>query len=97
MFLLDDLLIGGLRFVLDKVAAVAEQQLDSVETLNQALVDAQSQLEDGTLTEDEFADAEQTILERLRALKDGAPGGLADAGSFDGIEVTVDDGGHERR
>jgi hypothetical protein len=97
MFLLDDLLIGGLRFVLDKVAAVAEQQLDSVETLNRALVDAQAQLEDGTLTEDEFADAERTILARLRALKDEAPGGLADAGSFDGIEVTVDDGGHARR
>jgi len=94
MFLLDDLLIGGLRFVLDKVAAVAEQELDSVDSLNRALVEAQAQLEDGTLSDDEFAAAEQSILARLRALKDQRPGGLADADSFDGIEVAIDDDRH---
>lgn len=94
MFLIDDLLIGGLRFVLDKVATIAEQEMESVDSLNRALVDAQAQVEDGTLREDEFADTERTILERLRVLKDQQPGGLADANSFDGIDITVDDDGH---
>jgi hypothetical protein len=91
MFLLDSLLIGGLRFVLDKVAAVADQEIESVDTLHRALVDAQSQLEEGTITEEEFAETESAVLARLRELKRDAPGGLADAESFDGIEVTIND------
>jgi len=91
MFLLDSLLIGGLRFVLDKVVAVAEQELDSVDSLNRALVEAQLQLEEGTITEEAFAQTERTLLARLRELKRDAPSGLATADSFDGIEVTVDD------
>jgi hypothetical protein len=94
MFLLDSLLVGGLRFVLDKVVAVAEQELDSVESLNRALVDAQLQLEEGTITDEEFAQTEGSVMARLRELKRAEPGGLADANSFDGIEVTVDDDGH---
>ena len=93
MFLLDSLLIGGLRFVLDKVATIAEQELESVDSVHRALVDAQAQLEDGTITEAEFAATERTLLARLRELKRDAPGGLADAESFDGIEVTFDDDG----
>lgn len=93
MFLLDSLLVGGLRFVLDQVAAIAEQELDSVESLNRALVDAQQELEEGTITNDEFAQTERTVMARLREVKRAEPGGLADANSFDGIEVTVDDDG----
>ncbi len=93
MFLLDSLLIGGLRFVLDKVAAVADQELESVDSLNRALVDAQLQLEEGTISEEAFAETERTLLARLRELKRETPSRLADADSFDGIEVAVDDDG----
>lgn len=86
MFLLDSLLIGGLRFVFDKVAAVADQEALSVEGLQRMLVEAQLQLEEGAITDDEFAATERDILDKLRELK-GAQAGLADAGSFDGIEV----------
>lgn len=94
MFLLDSLLVGGLRFVLDKVATIAEQELDSVDTLNRALVDAQLELEEGRMTEEQFAETERELLARLRAVKREAPGGLADADSFDGIEVTLADDDH---
>jgi hypothetical protein len=93
MFLLDSLLIGGLRFVLDKVVAVAEQELESVDSLNRALVEAQLRLEEGTITEEEFVETERALLARLRELKRDTPDQLADANSFDGIEVTVDDDG----
>lgn len=89
--LLDSLLINGLHFVLDKVAAVANQELDSVETVDRALVDAQLQLEEGVITEDEFVVIERDLLDRLRVLKRDTPGGVADTRSFDGIEVAVDD------
>lgn len=91
MFLLDSLLVGGLRFVLDKVVAVAEQELESVDSLNRTLIEAQMQLEEGAISETEFLATEQTLLARLRELKREAPSGIADADSFDGIEVTVGD------
>lgn len=91
MFLLDSLLIGGLRFVLDKVVAVAEQELESVDSLNRALVEAQLQLEEGAISEAEFVKTERALLARLREVKREEPSRLADANSFDGIEVTIDD------
>lgn len=91
MFLLDSLLVGGLRFVLDKVVAVAEQEMESVDSLNRTLIEAQSQLEDGTITDAEFVATETTVLARLRELKRETPSGIASADSFDGIEVTVGD------
>lgn len=90
MFLLDSLLVGGIRFVLDKLAVAAEQELDSVDNLQQALVEAQLRLEEGEITEREFAETERTLLSRMRELKDVNAGGVADAESFEGIEITID-------
>jgi len=86
MFLLDSLLIGGLRFVFDKVATIADQEMLSVDGLQHMLVEAQMQLEEGTISEEEFASTERHVLARLRELK-GAQAGLADAGSFEALEV----------
>ena len=41
MFILDSLLIGGIKFALEKVLAVAEQELDNPEDLHQQLLEAQ--------------------------------------------------------
>jgi Gas vesicle protein G len=90
MFLIDSLLVGGLRFVLDKLAVAAEQELDSVDNLQQALVETQLRLEEGEITEEEFAETERTLLARIRELKGLTTGGVADAESFEGIEITVD-------
>jgi hypothetical protein len=90
MFLIDSLVIGGLRFVLDKIAVVADQERDSVEHVQQALVEAQMELEEGTMTAEAFAETERTLLARLRELKETNVGGMADAESFEAIEVTVD-------
>jgi hypothetical protein len=95
VFILDSLLVGGLRFVLDKLAIAAEQELDSVDNLRQALMEAQLQLEEGAISEADFAETERGILARIRELHQEQAGGVADAESFEGIEISIDDS-HDR-
>ena len=90
MFLLDSLLINGIKFALDKVAQVVDQELDNPEHLQQRLLEAQMQLEDGTIDEHTFAAIERDVFAQLREMKgaDGA-GGVADASSFEDVEIDV--------
>ena len=93
MFILDSLLINGIKFALEKVAQVAEQELDNPEALQQRLLEAQLQLEEGAIDEATFAEIEADVFARIRELKgDGAGGGIADASAFDEIEVEIDEG-----
>jgi len=88
MFILDSLLINGIKFALDKVLQVAEQEMESPEALQQQLLEAQLQLEEGTIDEAAFAAIERDVFARLRELKGtSASGGIADASAFDSIEI----------
>ena len=69
MFLLDSLLIDGLRFVLDKVAQAADAEMDDEARLREILLDGQTQLEAGELTEAEYADLERDVLKHLSAAR----------------------------
>jgi len=92
MFILDTLLINGITFALDKVREVAEQQLDNPEVLQQQLLEAQMQLEDGVIDEAAFAEIERDIFARIREMKASEPvGGVADASSFEDVEIEVAD------
>lgn len=91
MFLLDSLLVGGLRFVLDKVALAAREESESPEALHRQLLEAQLQLEDGAITENEFRGIERAVLTRLRELTASRSGGVADGESFEDIQITVDE------
>jgi hypothetical protein len=79
MFILDSLLVGGLRFVLDKVLAAAEAERQDDSSLREQLLEAQMRLELGEISEDQFASAERSILERIREIKGGRGGALAAA------------------
>jgi hypothetical protein len=90
MFILDSLLINGIKFALDKVLQVAEQELDNPETLQQRLIEAQMQLEDGEIDDETFRAIEADVFARIRELKGTeASGGIADASAFDEIEVEI--------
>ena len=90
MFILDSLLINGIKFALDKVLQVAEQELESPEALQQRLLEAQMQLEEGEIDEEAFAEIEADVFARIRELKGSeATGGIADASAFDEIEVEI--------
>jgi hypothetical protein len=91
MFILDSLLINGIKFALDKVFQVAEQELDNPEALQQRLLEAQMQLEEGEIDEETFASIEADVFARIRELRGPDAGGIADASAFDEIEVEIND------
>jgi hypothetical protein len=76
MFILDSLLIGSLRFVLDKVAAAAEAELHDESSLRERLLEAQMRLELGEIPEAEFRDIERDVLARIREIRREHEGGL---------------------
>ena len=94
MFLLDTLLINGISFVLDKVAAVADAELNDPERQRERLLEAQMRLETGEMTDDEFAAIEADVFQKLREIK--ARTQVQDTVVDDehrvaGVEITVDD------
>lgn len=69
MLIIDTLLIGGIRFVLDKIAAAVEAELYDDTALKEELLAAQMRLEMGELTEEQFAQIERRILEGIRVVR----------------------------
>ena len=76
MFILDTLLIGSLRFVLDKVVAAAEAEMQDDSALREQLLEAQMQLELGEISDEEFAATERDILARIREIKGQQAGAI---------------------
>ncbi|CAN5885778.1 hypothetical protein BH24ACI5_BH24ACI5_23220 [soil metagenome] len=99
MIIIDTLLIGGIRFVLDKVAAAVETELNDDTALREQLLAAQMRVELGEMNEAEFATFEADILARLREIRDRRQGaGAASLSPEDykitGIDATFE-GGHD--
>ena len=74
MLILDSLLIGGLRFVLDKLVQAAQAEAQDDSALRDRLLEAQTRLERGEITEEEFIAAERDFIASLGAMR-GAPQG----------------------
>ena len=94
MFILDNLLVGSLQFVLDKVLAAAEAESQDDSALREQLLDAQMRLELGEITETEFVEIERDVLARIREIKGGQQSGItlmSDDVRVTGIEATVAD------
>ena len=70
MIILDTLLIGGLRFVLDKIAQAVDAEMNDEGRLREELLAAQMRLELGEITPEEFADLERVVLQRLREIRE---------------------------
>jgi Gas vesicle protein G len=87
MFLLDSLLIDGIRFVLDKVATAADAELNDDTALREQLLAAQMRLELGELSQKAFDALETDILARLREIRQRQRGADADAISPDDMKV----------
>ena len=87
MFILDSLLVGSLRFVLDKIVAAAEAEAGDDTTLREQLLEAQMQLELGELSESEFAEIERDILARIREIKGSGPFSMSPQDKIAGIDI----------
>ena len=91
MIILDTLLIGGIKFVLGKVAAAVDAELNDDTHLREELLAAQMRLELGEITEAQFAETERELLDAIRAVRDRRE--RADEGPGDvkitGIEASL--------
>ena len=76
MFILDSLLIGSLRFVLDKIVAAAEAEAADDSALREQLLEAEMRLELGEISDEEFREIENDILARLREIKGQQQGAI---------------------
>jgi hypothetical protein len=102
MLIIDTLLIGGIRFVLDKVAAAVERELNDDTALHEELLAAQMRVEIGDMNEEEFTALEADILARLRDLRERRQGSEPAALSpsdytVTGIEASFEGGHHQDR
>jgi gas vesicle protein GvpG len=89
MFILDSLLIGSLRFVLDKVVQAAEAEAQDDSALRDRLLEAQMRLELGEITEDEFVKIERDVIAAIRKIKGGRQGpiSMSPEDKITGVEI----------
>jgi hypothetical protein len=88
MLIIDNLIIAGVRFVLDKVVAAVETEMNDDSVLRERLLEAQMRVELGEMTPEEFDVFEDDILARIREIKDRQRGGESAAISPKDMKVT---------
>ena len=93
MFLIDSLLIDGIKFVLDKLVQMVDAELNDDTALRERLLEAQMKLELGELSLDEFGEIEQDVFARLRELRGGqhAPLSMTSGDGSVSVEASVAD------
>jgi gas vesicle protein GvpG len=88
MLIIDSLIISGVRFVLDKVAAAVETEMNDDTVLRERLLAAQMQVELGEMTQQDFDELEADIIVRIRDIKERQRGGESVAISPKDMKVT---------
>jgi Gas vesicle protein G len=94
VLIVDRLLVSGIKFVLGKIAAAADAELNDDSRLREELLAAQMRLELGEISEKEFAAFEADVLARLREIRErqlGGEGQAARPGEYKvtGVEATT--------
>ena len=72
MLFLDDLLLSpitGFKFILRTLARAAEEQYTDDGPIKERLLELQTLLEDGSITEEEYVEQEREILALLREIQ----------------------------
>ena len=88
MLIIDSLIISGVRFVLDKVAAAVETEMNDDSVLRERLLDAQMRVELGEMSQAEFDEFEAEIVARIREIKERQRGGESAVISPKDMKVT---------
>jgi hypothetical protein len=98
MIILDSLIMGGIRFVLDKVATAVDQEMNDEDGLREQLLAAQMQLELGEIDEDDFVAIESEVMARLREIREAREGGamgLSGGSRVVGVDVSFGGSGED--
>ena len=75
MFILDSLMISGIRWVLETAVTAAEAEMNDDSVLREQLLEAEMRRETGEITDAEFRDIETDLLARIREIKERREGG----------------------
>jgi hypothetical protein len=101
LLIVDRMLVGGIKFVLGKVAAAVDAELNDDSRLREELLAAQMRLELGEITPEEFKTFEADVLARLRDIRErqlGEAASLTPASGdvkVTGVEATAYDSAEE--
>ena len=74
MFLLDSLMISGIRWALETVVTAAEAEMNDDTALREQLLEAELRREMGEISDDDFAVLEADLLARIREIKERREG-----------------------
>ena len=91
MIILDTLLLGGIKFVLGKIAAAVDAELSDDTALKEELLEAQMRREMGELSEEDFTRIEREILDAIRVVRERMRSSEEETGELKvtGIEATT--------
>jgi hypothetical protein len=91
MFILDSLMISGLRWVMETVVTAAEAEMNDDTALREQLLDAEMRREMGEISDREFEEIEADLLTRIREIKQRREGGSGPLSmGAEAIETTAD-------
>ena len=96
MFLLDSLMISGIRWALQTVLTAAEAEMNDDSSLRDRLLEAEMQREMGEISDQELADIEADVLRAIRDLKTRREGGSGALAFGDGQPIETGEDGHFR-
>jgi gas vesicle protein GvpG len=88
VLIIDNLIIAGVRFVLDKVVAAVDAEMNDETVLRERLLDGQMRVELGELTQQEYDVLEEDILAGIREIKERQRGGESAVISPKDMKVT---------
>src|SRR5215212_6641030 len=92
MFLLDSLMISGIKWVMNTVITSAEAEMNDDTALREQLLEAEMRREMGEISDQEFGDLESDLLGRIREIKERREGGSGPLafGGAEPIETSAD-------
>jgi hypothetical protein len=90
MFLLDSLMISGIRWALETTITAAEAEMNDDTALREQLLEAEMRRELGEISEGEFKEVEADLLARLREIKERREGGSGPLGLAEPMETSAD-------
>ena len=93
MVILDSLLIGGLRFVLDKVARAVDAEAQDASAPRERLLEAQMRLERGEITQQEFVEIERDVIAAIRDVRAARQSPVSTSGQdkISGVDIETYD------
>jgi hypothetical protein len=95
MLILDRMLVGGVKFVLDKVANAVEAELNDETVYREQLLAAQMEVELGQRSVEDFAALEAEVMLRLREIRERKEGGPRSPMEFKVVGVEASFGGDD--